>query len=189
MKKYKILLVFVLLLSVFTITGCKKKDEKKQYNKEVEIYSVESLNGMARVSFEFAKDLGYNPVVGSNTARLRHPSNYSMVELTLIHNYRGSSSITKKEDDFYSDYYHDYKTVKIGNYEGWSIVKSTSTITDYEINLVLTSEDAENKVYAVDIKVTQSPLQKNKEDFDTMNFVNSDDFQHMLETIKLIYID
>ena len=188
MKKYRLLLVLVLVLGVFTLTGC-KKDEKKQYNKETNIYSVESLNGAARLSFELAKDLGYEDVVGSNEARFRNKDDYSMIQLVLNYNYKTSASITKKEKDFYSEYYKDYKEVKYGKYEGWSIVKETSTVTDYEISLVLTEPDQEGKVYAVDVKVTQSPLQKNKEDFNTMSFVESDDFQHILDTLQLSFIE
>lgn len=189
MKKYKLVLILLLIVGVFSLTGCKKKEEKHEYNKEVEIHSIESINSVKRLSFELAKDLGYNPVISGDTARFRHPSNYSMIEVQLVRNYRYSSIITKKEEDFYSDYYHDYKQVKVGNYEGWSIYKTTELLTDYQMNLILTSEDQENKVYALIIKVTQSPLQKDPNSFNTTDFVNSDDFQHLLNTISVVDIE
>lgn len=188
MKKINILFVFLLIICVTSLTACKKKQEEKKYDKETTVYSIDSANGFSRVSFELANDLGYNPVISTNNARFRHMGNYSLIDMTIIYNYPSSSQITKKEEDFYSDYYKDYKTVKIGNYEGWSVIKETETVTDYEIVLKLTSPDKNNRVYALDIRVAQSPLQKNKDDFNTRDFINSDDFNHLLNSIQIAEI-
>ena len=182
MKKSSILFICVLLVLV-TVTGCKKKEVK--YNKETTLYSIISSNNKYKVSFELANELGYTLNTEGNKATLRHQGNYSVINVTLLYDYSNSASISKKETDFYSDYYKDYKTVKVNGFEGWSIVKETNIVTDYQTVLVLTSADSDKKVYALDIKVTQSPLQNNKDDFNTINFINSDDFKHLLNTIKI----
>ena len=181
-----LVVVVIAAIILFVILGKNNTDNggTTKYNKETETYSVESLNGKAKASFEFAKDSGYSFEQKDNNGTFKNSENLSSVELRLVYDYKNSSTITKTEDSFYDESYHDYQKVTIAGYEGWSIIKTTSLMTKYETNLVLTEPDADNKVYALDITVNQSPLNAGQS-FNTEEFYNSDDFQHLLNSIKV----
>ena len=172
-----ILVVILLTLGLFILTGC-----NKGYNKEVETYTIEKEK--AKVSFEFAKDLGYEATQSQSKIELYNAENLSRLNIRVYYDYPASSNITKDEKSFYSDSYQDYKKETIGEYEGWSIYKRAELLTNYEINLKLTKQNEDKKVYAIDINVEQSPLEKGKS-FNTDEFVNSEDFQHLLNSIKI----
>ena len=131
-KIKKIALAMVLVLGVFTLTGC--GSDSKGYSKEVEKYKVQTVDKTATISFEFEKDDKYTAKTSDNTITIKSSENYSEVKVRALHDYKTSSTITKKEKDFYSDKYHDYKEVKVGDYSGWEIYYSDSK---YEIALVL----------------------------------------------------
>ena len=77
----------------------------------------------------------------------------------------------------------DKKEVKVGDYSGWEIYKGD---TEYETVLVLSEKEANtNKVYAVDVQVSKSPIMKENMTFDTAEFVKGEDFQYLLNSIKL----
>ncbi|MBR2704569.1 MAG: hypothetical protein IKE91_03775 [Clostridia bacterium] len=177
-------LVAIMLLSgIFVFSGCgDKKEEKAGYNKEVNQYVVETNDKKGELSLEIAKDLNYE--TGSNVAttfRITSKDNMSEISFHMSYDYKTSATITKKEKDFYSEKYHDYAEVTAGDYKGWSIYYGES---QYDMGLVLTEPDANNKVYGVTISVRKSPVMKEGMTFDVKEFVNSEDFKHMLDSLK-----
>ena len=171
------------MAGTFTLLGC---EEKEEYNKEVDTYTVTSVNKKAKVNFELAKELNYEKgtALGDNSIKLVNKVDLSSITLRLVYDYKNSTTVTKTEKSFFSDQYKDYKEVEIGDFKGWSVWKKTKLVTKYEIELILTDPDSDNKVYAIDINVDQSPLEKGRE-FDTEEFVNSEDFQHLLNSIEI----
>lgn len=179
-----VLVVIMLLSGVFIFSGCgeKKEESKAGYSKEVDQYTVKSNDDKGELSFEIAKDLNYEP--GSNVAttfRITSKDNMSDISFHIAYDYKTSATITKKEKDFYSDKYHDFAEVTVGDYKGWSIYYGES---QYDMGLVLTEPDSSNKVYGVTISVRKSPVMKDGMSFDTKEFVNSEDFKHLLDSLK-----
>lgn len=183
MKKILSIMLIVIMLAsgLFILTGCEKK-----YNKEVETYTIERNDEDvdAKLTFELAKELGYTAKESSHTIALENSENLSKIDVRLVYDYKNSASVTKDEKSFYTDKYQGFQQVELGEYKGWSIWYKAELMTKYEIELVLTQPDSSNKVYAVDVNVAQSPLEAGKA-FNTEEFVNSEDFQHLLNSIKI----
>lgn len=180
-------LVFVLIASVFMLSACQKGtvEQTSTYGKEVNTYTIERDDGAGKMTFEFAKDLGYEGETESTSRiKLENSENLSKISVAFYHDYKTSSNITKTEKSFYSEDYHDFKEVEKSGYKGWEIWKTTSLINNYEVCLVLADSNEANKVYAVDITVEKSPLEDGQA-FDTNAFVESEDFNHIIESIKL----
>lgn len=190
MKKILSTALILVLLStgLFILTGCKNNNEEKEntstgYNKEVETQNIQTIDGTGSISFEFEKNDKYTVTPSSNKITIKNSENYAEVKVTALHDSIFSATVTKKEKDFYSDKYHDYKEITVGNYTGWEIYKGES---EYETVLVLSEKEKDtNKVYAVDVQVTKSPVMKENMTFDTAEFVKGEDFQHLLNSIKL----
>lgn len=183
-KVLSAVLVAIMLLSGFVVfSGCgeKKEESKAGYNKEVDQYVVASSNEKGELSFEIAKDLNYEKMTAGPSYRIKSKDNMSEISFHIAYDYKTSATITKKEKDFYSDKYHDFAEVTVGDYKGWSIYYGES---QYDMGLVLTEPDASNKVYGVVISVRKSPIMKDGMTFDTKEFVNSEDFKHLLNSIK-----
>ena len=183
-KLLSVALVAIMLLSgLFVFSGCgDKKEEKAGYNKEVVEYTIKSANDKGELTFKLAKDLNYE--ASSNlgvTYRIVSKDNMSEISVHIAYDYETSATITKKEKDFYSEKYHDFKEVTVGNYKGWSIYYGES---EYQMGLVLTDKDKDNKVYGATIQVRKSPVMKEGMTFDVKEFVNSEDFKQMLNSIN-----
>ena len=179
-------IVLILLISgLFVLTGCEnEKGGNSGYNKEVSTYNIKTKDETADISFEFMKDEKYETTTGvGGSFVLKNKDNYAEIKISALHDSALSATITKEAKDFYSDKYHDYQKVTVGSYNGWSIYEGESK---YETNLMLTEKEAKtNKVYAIDIQVIKSPLMPQDQTFDVKAFVESKDFQHLLESIKI----
>ena len=151
--------------------------------KEVQTYTVTSKDETGEMTFDFVKDDKYTQADAMVSGiEITDSSNYSVIEARLYHDSVFSSTITKEEDDFYADKYHDYKQVTYGSYSGWEVYTESS---EYEISLVLNDKDADNKVYAADFKVIKSNMMDDGMEFDINEFVASEDFQNLLNSIQL----
>lgn len=171
-----ILMIVVLGGGLLTLSGCSKQ----------KTYTIERSDDSAKVTFKFPEDSGYKftQTKKYNKANLKHPDNLSEIEFRLYYDYTNSSVITKNEKSFYSKSYKDFKNIEVGDYKGWSIWNRASLRSTYEMQLILTEPDAKNKVYAVNIRVMQSPLTQGQ-NFDIDKFVESKDFNRMLKSIKI----
>lgn len=188
MKKKKIFLVLILFICLITISGC-KKEEEIPYTKEVDNFNIVRNNIDKQITFEFMKSEDYSIKSTNGSIRFHNELNNYSMELYFIYDYEANSTITKVARDFPLESYHGYKQVQISGYEGWHIYQTNDIFTNYEVNLVLTEPDEAGKVYAVDIKVIQSPLKNDENPFDTKEFVKGEDFKHLLDTIKVVDID
>lgn len=190
MKKSILLigLIVMLLASMYFFTGCGDNKKGTGYSKETQKYSVLSPDKTGELVFEFAKDLPYAESKGlPGSFVLKSSENYSEIKARLVHDYANSATITKEEKDFYSDKYHDYQKVTYGDYKGWCIYNGEYS---YEISLILTEPTEEDhKVYAANIEVRKSPVMKDDMTFDVKEFVESEDFQHLLNSIKFNFVD
>ncbi len=180
-------LILVLVASLFALTACDKgggNGGTPKYSKAVETYKIEDEDGAGTLTFEFAaKELGFEADEGSYVA-FEHTGSGADVKVYFEHDYPTSSDITKEADDFYSEDYHDYAKVEKFGHSGWEIWKTTELVNDYEICLVLGNSNEDGKVYGVDIMVEPSPMDS-EHIFDTKTFVESEDFAHMIETMKV----
>ena len=103
---------------------------------------------------------------------------------------RGNETSSSPPDAFYSDKYHDWSEIKVGKYEGFKIYKTADLANKVEMALVLDMYDEEkSRVDGVTIMIDQSPMQPREYDWDAISFYESDDFQHMLETMKLTVVE
>ena len=195
MKKIlSIALIIMLLVSgLFILTGCGNNGDNanngntsKEYSKEVEIYTIERDDKAGTLTFELAKDLGYEVQKSSPTNGLTfvNSTDKSKISIKSYYDYIRSSNITKEEKDFYSDKYQDYEKINIAGHDGWQIWEVNTSTTNYKSALVLTEADDSNKVFAVGIEITQSSLTEGAS-FNTREFVASEDFIHMIESMKV----
>lgn len=197
MKKVISLLLIVMLLigGLFTLTGCESKDgenggsgnESPKYSKEVETYTIERSDKSGTITFELAKDLGYEVKSSGSTTNgltFSNDTDKSKISIRAYYDYIQSSNITKEEKDFYSDSYQDYEKINIAGHEGWQIFEVKNNITDYKSALVLTEADDSNKVFAIGIEITQSYLAEGAS-FNVREFIASEDYVHMIESMKV----
>ena len=200
MKKsiFSIFIILITVAELLVFSGCKDKNtgnityysdggnsqgkQEKVYGKSVQKYSLHNDNQKGTVRFEFVDDKKYDVEKKDGILIIKNKENFSEIQLELLYDSIYSTKITKEERDFYSYSMHDYQKVTVGNYKGWSIYNSTM---QYEINLVLTEpEKQNNRVYAIDIKVKKSPDMSSNMVFEVKDFVESDDFQYMLNSIN-----
>lgn len=165
MKKIKSLLL-VLLCSLFVFTGC-----EDDYDKETESQKLQTYDKTGIITFEYEKKSSNNIKTSYNVMTIKDNKDNSEIKITALHDLSGSPSIKKKENDFGKEY-HNYREVKVGKNSGWEVYKDEN---EYKTVLTLTSKDRNDKVYAVEIEV-------NKEN--VSEFINGEDFQHLLKTIK-----
>ena len=181
-------LILVLVASLFTLTACDKgggNGGTSKYSKAVETYKIEDVDGAGTLTFEFAtKELGFEAEEGTNRVEFEHTDSGADVTVRFVYDYENSSNVTKDADDFYSEDYHDYAKVEKAGHSGWEIWETTELVNDYEVCLVLGESEEDGKVYAVDIMVEPSPMDSDHI-FDTKTFVESEDFAHMIETMKV----
>ena len=182
-------LIIVLVSSLFVLTACDKGGDNggtgtSKYSKDVETYTIEESDGAGTLTFEFAKDLGFEATESTNRVEFEHTESGADLTVFFVHDYKTRSNITKEADDFYSEDYHDYAQVEKAGHSGWEIWETTELVNNYEVNLVLADSNEENKVYAVDITVEPSPMDS-EHLFDTKSFVESEDFAHLIESMKV----
>lgn len=193
-KVLSLVLIMILMVSgLFILTGCENNEdngnnenESKGYNKEVETYTIERDDKSGTFTFELAKDLGYEVQKSSPTNGLTfvNSTDKSKISIKTYYDYIRSSNITKEAKDFYSDKYQDYEKINIAGHDGWQIWEVNTSTTNYKSVLVLTEADDSNKVYAVGIEITQSSSTDGAA-FNTREFVASEDFTHMIESLKV----
>ena len=178
-KTLSIALVIILLLSgLFILTGCNNDNKEVKENKNVDKYEIEASYG--KLSFEIAKDTGYEFEAGTNNCTLTHNDNKSTIKMYLMDT--SKSSIIMKETDFSSSTYTDYKQFEVNGKQAFSIRKSNNF--EVKIGILLDEYDKEHgKNHGISIVVSQNAL-KTKE-FDPEAFVNSEVFQNLLNSIKL----
>ena len=184
MKFKKVFLFLVLFISVFVISGCGKKEEP--YTKEVETYYIKHSNLDKLISFEFMKSDDYTVIETNGSIRFINNLNNSKIELYYLYDYPVNKTITKEKKDFTLKSYNNFKKYKKKYYGGWSIYQTNDFVTNYEINLILTEPDQNDKVYAVYIKVIDSPIKIDEYPFDTKEFVEKADFKHLIDTLKIV---
>lgn len=182
--KIKVLLV---LLSILLLPGCSKKEEViKPYYKATDNYVVTKSNIDNKVlTFEYIKNSIFEVSKKNGAVEIYNPDNLSKIIIYLYHEYSSSNVVSMDKNDFYSESYQDYEKINVGNRDGWSVYYKSGSITNYEASLTLSDEDSDKKVYAAYIKVLQSPIQSDTMDFNTKEFVEGEDFQHLLNSIKL----
>lgn len=188
MKKIlSLVLIMILMVSgLFVLTGCEKNDggetsnggEVVEEKKNVDTYEIEAKYG--KLTFDIAKDTGYEFEAGTNNGTLTHTDNKSTIKFYLMDT--SKSSIVMKETDFSSTAYADYKEVELNGNPGYQIKKSN----DFEVQMGFILDDYDKdhgKYHGLKIVVSKNALKT--EEFDPVSFVESDVFQDLLKSIKL----
>lgn len=155
------------------------------YNKKTETYTIKNDKRGSEVTFEFAgEELGYETKDSTDGIKFTHPDIKSIITLRLYDT--NKRDIIKPEDAFYSDKYHDWSEIKVGDYEGYKIYRSADLANKVEMGLVLDMYDSEkSRVDGLTIIIEQSPMQPREYEWDAISFYESDDFKHLLNTLKL----
>ena len=155
------------------------------YKKKTETYTIKNEKRGSEVTFDFAaEELGYEVKDSTDGIKFVHPEMKSTITLRLYDT--NKRDIIKPADAFYSDKYHDWSEIKVGDYEGFKIYRSADMMNKVEMALVLDMYDEEkSRVDGVTIVVEQSPMQPREYDWDAISFYESEDFQHLLKTMKL----
>ena len=183
-----VLVMILVLTTMFMLTGCEKKQEANggenpvaEEKKNVDTYEIKGKNG-GTLTFEIAKDSGYEFEGGTNNATLTHTENKSTIKMYLMDT--SKTSIIKKETDFSSTAYANYKEVELNGKPGFQIKKSN----DFEVQMgyLLDEYDKDHgKYHGLNILVSKNALKT--EEFDPVSFVESDVFQDLLKSIKYEY--
>lgn len=207
-----ILLVATLFTGLFALTGCgnenengnakevyeneRKENEIKElkfdaskYTKEVKTYNLKSLNDKAQATFAFTTETDFEKVLTGKTYRylFRREDGISIrLDFSngkLYSSNRASGKLEK--EDFADDKYFDFSKYKVNGYEGWQVFSRLSNNTVfYRTQLFLEElEDDEYTYVQIEIEQGNNPSAK---DFDVVAYVNSDDFQYLLNSIKLV---
>lgn len=209
--KRKLLLGLLVFVTLFTITGCgSKKDEVNEngskesevkeneikelnfdaskYTKEVQTYNLKSLNDKAQATFAFTTETDFKKVLIGKTYQylFRREDGVSIrLEFNNQKLYSSNRAAGKLEkEDFKDDKYFDFSKYKVNGYEGWQVFSRFSDNTvSYRTQLFLEELDDDFYTFvSIDIDQGTNPLAK---DFDVVEYVNSDDFQYLLNSIKL----
>ena len=154
------------------------------YHKKTETYTITNDRRGSEVSFEFAgEELGYKTEEYPNGIKFVHPDIKSIITLRLYDT--NERDIMKPADAFYSDKYHDWSEIKVGDFEGFKIFRSADLANKVEMGLVLDMYDeSKSRVDGLTIIIEQSSMQPREYDWDAISFYESDDFKHLLDTIK-----
>lgn len=163
-----------------------EEPEEEKPKKETTTYTIPAYDDTAEVAFDFVKDDKYTVKEGwgsQNMTLFKDESNLSTMKVTLVHDRMAGPNITKEEDDFYDEDFHDYSKVEKGGFSGWEVYEKDY---GYRIELAISDADDEGKGYAILFEV-QKALAGMKDDmhFEVEEFVSSDDFQDIFDTIKL----
>ena len=78
------------------------------------------------------------------------------------------------------------KKIKVNGYEGWEVYRVNSTskkIMSYEAQLFSDKTDDKGLTSAIKVTVNVNSTTDEGKNFDFEKFVNSDDFQYMLNSI------
>ena len=187
------LVIVLLMIGLIILTGCGNNvnnenetgseneseivEQNNGYSKQVENYTVKSSDETAEVSFELTAEDNFSQSSALGGG-LELRNEVAKIEVRLLHDSALSSQIHKEEKDFYADKYHDYKEVTVGNYTGWEVYVDES---EYKSVLVLSEKEEDtNKVYALSMTVSRED-----KSVDLNGFINSEDFQHLLDTVNL----
>jgi len=169
-----VLIMTIMISGLFVLTGC---DNKVEENKNVDNYEMDTQYG--KLSFELAKDTGYEFESSANSGTLTHKDNKSTIKFYLMNS--SLSSIIMKETDFSSETYTDYKTFEVSGMQAYSIRRSNNF--EYKIGILLDQYDKDHGLnHGLSIVVSQNALKT--AEFDTKAFVESDVFQDLLNSIK-----
>ncbi|MBQ3407574.1 MAG: hypothetical protein IJH12_00015 [Clostridia bacterium] len=181
-----ILVMMIIVSGLFMFSGCgndKKQgdDSTNGKNENVETYELESSSG-GKLTFDMPKDTGYEFSTSTNKATLKHKENASTIELYLLDT--SKTSIIMKEKDFSASAYTDYKETEINGHEAYSIKKSNNFSIQYGILLDEYNKD-NGKYHGLKIVVSKNSLKT--EEFDPSDFVETDTFKTLLNSLKFEY--
>ncbi|MCR4787096.1 MAG: hypothetical protein K5888_00775 [Lachnospiraceae bacterium] len=86
--------------------------QKYKGRKETDTYTITAYDESAEVRFDFVKDDKYKISENNNKLTFTDESNKSTMEVSLIHDRLKGPNITKTEEDFYDEAYHDFNEVE-----------------------------------------------------------------------------
>lgn len=207
MKKKLVIAVLTLVLGagVLAVTGCEKKEVKEDqtttttkavakkfdvstYTKKVDTYNLEATNKKAKITYGFTSEVGLKDTKANATYRTRFEDTESgaSMEVQLFNvKLETSKAVAKHEEkDFDKEKYFDYSKLSINGFEGYEVYRKVGSVANYEAQL-FGETDKDGFTTAIKITVVPSGLSKFAGKFDTAEFVKSDDFQYLINTIKL----
>lgn len=154
------------------------------YHKKTETFTIKNESRGSELSFDFAaEELGYEAKDSYNGIEFSNPEDKSSIRVRLYD--ANERDIIKPADSFYSDNYHDWSEIKVGDYQGFKIYYNAELFGKVEMALVLDMYDeSKSRVDGITLEVVQSPMQPRASEFDPIKFYESEDFQHILKTIK-----
>ena len=146
---------------------------------ETETHTITNDAG-AQMSLEWIKDDCYSFTENGNQLTIYDEVNNETVDIYLYYDYPDSSRIFKGENDFGGDH-HDYAEITIGDHTGWEVYNGEG---EYKCEYLISDKDADGMVYAVSFRVQRSSV--NPDAFDVKEFVNSDTFATIRESVTLV---
>lgn len=194
MNKKAFLIIFLTLivsgiLTFVILSNTYFKNTETYTLNNFEISRQQDRAGKVEVSFELAKKLNYQVENrNSYSVKLKNPDNLSSIDVKLLDDTK--REIIMEEGDFQSERFQDYQLINRHGFEGYQIFYRTDLYTEFTITLLVNEYEydkdgeAQTAYDGVIIKVTQSP-NDDKKIFNTEEFVNSKDFQHLLDSIKV----
>ena len=178
--------VVAVVAIVGVVIGVTSGGEKEpEYSKKTETYVAKNEKRGSEVSFEFAaEELGYEAKDYTNGIEFTNPEDKSSIRIRVYDEYY--KNLIKDEDAFSTKSFRDYVKGEFAGHEGYKIVKFGSLASSIEMALVLDMYDSsKSRVDGVAIQIVQSPMQPREEEFNSEKFFESEDFQHLLKTLKL----
>ncbi len=152
-------------------------EEATEAAMETETYTLVNSNG-GEMTFEWPKDAKYEVEIDANSAYIHDTENNSKVKVYLYHDYW--NSLIKEESAFGGDH-HDYSAITINGRDGYEVYDGEN---EYECTFPV-CDAVDNQIYACYINVQKSPIMDEGAVFEVKDFLKSDTFKHLIDTVTL----
>lgn len=175
----------VVIGSIIAFVATRNKDDnnndkKDSYSKEVDTYTLTSATTGNTVTFEFARDAGYQ-YTDSGASGVLYSEEQGQ-KVTFYYKHGDKKNIISGELS-YGGNYHDYSEFELNGLEA-NRVYYAGEKSDYrmEVNMVFGESKADKGKYdGLCFKIEQGA---NNENFSVQEFYDSEDFQYLIKSIK-----
>lgn len=148
-----------------------------------ETYTINDTVNGARVSFEFAANyLGFKTQEETSGVGFVNPKNGANISV-LLEYIDANEILNATMDSFNTDIYHDFEKIEIAGYSGYKVLYSYDDTTSVEVALVLNMNE-DGMANVTNIRISDDRAVASGA-FDSVKFYNTDEFQHLLNTLKI----
>lgn len=149
----------------------------------VETYTIDDTVSGAKASFEFATQyLGFETQEETNGIGFVNAKNGANISVLL--EYTDANEVTGMTmDSFNAEIYHDFEKIEVEGHPGYKVLYSYDGTTSVELSLIL-NVDEDGMANVANVKISDDRTVATGA-FDPVEFYHTDEFQHLLNTLKI----